>query len=162
VIQSLPHLVLWLYVVNLGIAFGAGVYERRVAVPLWFRTSTSSPMTGAVEWNPGAARAANPGLRFWVFVTTLPLTLLTLASLLLISGAPLEANSAWWLSLAATLVDRAMTFAYFLPTMISLVRTDQTTPALTARALRWVNLDAIRLVATFVAWIAATLALVQF
>jgi hypothetical protein len=157
-IQSLPHLMLWLSVVNLGIAFGAGLYEHRVAVPTWFQTRDARKP----EWNPSAARAANPGLRFWVFVTTGPLTLLTLTSLFLVSSAPMEVRGAWWVSIVASLVDRVMTFAYFLPTMIQLVRTDQTTPALTARAVRWANLDAVRLAAAFVAWIAALVALERY
>lgn len=29
------HTVLWLFVINLGIAFGAGLYEARVVIPQW-------------------------------------------------------------------------------------------------------------------------------
>jgi hypothetical protein len=32
---SIPTIVLWLFVINLGIAFGAGLYESRIVVPSW-------------------------------------------------------------------------------------------------------------------------------
>ena len=76
-------LVLWLFVINLGIAFGAGLYESRIVVPQWL---SPSPESG-YRWNAAAARQANTGLRFWVYVTTVPLTLLTFASL----------AAAWWM-----------------------------------------------------------------
>ena len=31
-------ILLWLFVINLGIAFGAGLYESRIAVPQWLTT----------------------------------------------------------------------------------------------------------------------------
>jgi hypothetical protein len=153
----LHQIVLWLFVLNLGIAFGAGCYETRVTVPQWFQPAN----LGTPQWNPRAARAANVGLRFWAYVTTGPLTLLTFASLLLVSNAPFEARGAWWLAIAATLLDRVMTFAYFVPTMIALTRDDTQNAMQTARASRWVNLGSIRLTATLVAWIAALVALVN-
>src|SRR5262252_3548446 len=74
--------ILSLFVVNLGIAFGAGLYESRIMVPQWLSYSAKA----GYRWNADAARTANPGLRFWVYVTTVPLTLLTLASFV----------AAWW------------------------------------------------------------------
>jgi hypothetical protein len=65
--QYVPKVLLWLFVINLGIALGAGIYESRVVIPLWENTP---PQT----W-------PNTGLLFWVYVTTVPLTLLTLANL---------------------------------------------------------------------------------
>ena len=59
-------ILLWLFVINLGVAFGAGLYETRVVVAGWADTS---PQT----W-------PNTGLMFWVYVTTVPLTLLTIAN----------------------------------------------------------------------------------
>ncbi len=145
--ESIPKIVLWLFVINLGIAFGAGLYESRIVVPQWL---SSSPESG-YRWNAEAARQANTGLRFWVFVTTVPLTLLTLASLV----APWwtqDAVRSWWLGAAAVaLVDRVMTFAYFIPTMLKLMHNE----SLPARALQWVNLNYVRHAATLIAWLAA-------
>jgi len=61
--------LLWLFVINLGIAFGAGLYEARVVIPPWADIPPQS-------W-------PNTGLMFWVYVTTGPLTVLTLANLIL-------------------------------------------------------------------------------
>lgn len=153
--ETVATIVLWLFVINLGIAFGAGLYESRIMVPQWL---ISSPESG-YRWNAEAARQANVGLRFWVYVTTVPLTLLTLSSLVFAWWTPDEVRS-WWLAAgAAALVDRVMTFAYFIPTMLKLMRTEtfQESEAV-AKALQWVNLGLVRHAATLVAWLAALMA----
>lgn len=33
--MPLTHVLLWLFVLNLGIAFGAGLYEARISVARW-------------------------------------------------------------------------------------------------------------------------------
>ena len=40
--QYIPDLLLWLFVINHGIAFGAGLYEQRVILPQWFSRSSES------------------------------------------------------------------------------------------------------------------------
>jgi hypothetical protein len=40
--QYVPEIVLWLFVINLGIAFGAGLYEKRIILPQWFPTAAES------------------------------------------------------------------------------------------------------------------------
>ncbi len=148
----LINLVLWLFVINLGIAFGAGLYESRIVIPQWLRYSEES----GYRWDAGAAREANVGLRFWVFVTTIPLTLLTLASFVATLWVP-RGVCGWWLGAAlAALVDRGMTFAYFIPTMLRLMREETNSqPTAAAKALRWVQLGKVRQAATLVAWLAA-------
>lgn len=154
--EFLIKLVLWLFVINLGIAFGAGLYESRIMVPQWLRFSAES----GYRWDAAAAREANVGLRFWAYVTTVPLTLLTLASLITLSQVQGGVRS-WWLGAAlAVLVDRSMTFAYFIPTMVRLTRDGTLAQsAAVATALQWVHLGYIRHAATLVGWIAALKAL---
>jgi hypothetical protein len=73
-----------------------------------------------MHWNPEAARQDDTGLRFWAFVTTGPLTLITVANLLFARRA--SALRSWWLTAAAAaLCDRVFTFAYFVPTMVGLI-----------------------------------------
>jgi hypothetical protein len=36
------EILLWLFVINLGIAFGAGLYESRITVPQWLTFSQDS------------------------------------------------------------------------------------------------------------------------
>src|SRR5882757_5353046 len=76
--------LLLLLVINLGVVVGAGFYEMRVVVPLW----ASAP--------PRSLLAPESGLSFWMYVTTGPLTLLTLGN----AVAAWETTSAartWWL-----------------------------------------------------------------
>ena len=150
------EVLLWLFVINLGIAFGAGLYESRIVVPQWFSFSRET----GYRWNAEAARSADVGLRFWVYVTTLPLTLLTFASLIVAWWAPSVVRN-WWLgAAAAAFVDRVMTLTYFIPTMIKLMGGEAFGQSeAVARALQWVRLGYIRHAATLVAWLAALKAL---
>jgi Domain of unknown function (DUF1772) len=134
-------LLLCLFVVNLGIALGAGLYESRIAVPQWIGTSAD----GAQHWNAEAARRADTGLKFWAFVTTGPLTLLTLANLVAAWKATGVARR-WWLTAAlAALADRLFTFSYFIPTMIRLMREEGVTESRAlAMATQWAALNYVR------------------
>jgi hypothetical protein len=149
--------LLWLFVINLGIAAGAGLYEQRIVVPRWIGSS-SEP---GVHWNADAARRDDTGRRFWGFVTTVPLTLLTLASLFEASRAsgPLRK---WWLAAAlAAVADRAFTFAYFIPAMVGLMAATDS-PASVAAATRWSDLNYVRLAILAIAWLTSLKALSAF
>jgi len=63
----------------------------------------------------------------------------------------------WWLRAAlAALVDRSMTFAYFIPTILRLTRDERISqPQAVATALQWVRLGHVRHAVTLVAWLAA-------
>lgn len=136
---STSRLLLGLFIINLGVALGAGLYEGRIVVPQWL---VSSP-GGEMHWNAAAAREANTGIRFWVFVTTGPLTLLTVANLYGAWRSPGRARG-WWLGAAASAAgDRAMTFGYFIPTMVALLDAPDS-PAAAASAALWANLNYVR------------------
>jgi len=137
-------MLLWLFIIFLGIAFGAGLYESRVVVPMW----TSDP--------PASLASPDSGRRFWAFVTTGPLTLLTVANLVAALRTQGPARG-WWLTAAiVTLVERAATFGYFIPTIIRLQRKPTLTQTAVRTALaRWVRLNYVRNTLTLVAWIAA-------
>jgi hypothetical protein len=154
---TLSTTLLWLLVINLGIAFGAGLYEHRIVVPRWI----SSSQTSGPHWNADAARRDDTGRRFWAFVTTLPLTLLTLANLIVASRAA-GPERWWWLAAGlAALADRALTFSYFVPTMVGLMRAADS-PSSVAAATRWRNLNYARHATVLVAWLAALRAFALF
>jgi hypothetical protein len=67
--RTASAVVLWLFVINLGVTFGAGIYEHRIVVSRWLK----SPGNAAVTWNADAAREDDTGRRFWVFVSTIRL-----------------------------------------------------------------------------------------
>ena len=147
--SAIQEILLWLFVVNLGVAFGAGLYEHRIVVPGWITSDR-----GGVHWNGKAATRDNVGLRFWAYVTTGPLTLLTIANLAAawVATGP---ERTWWLAAGlAALADRVLTFAYFIPTMIRLMNAADS-PAAAAAAARWVGMNYVRHAITLVAWLAA-------
>lgn len=137
-VSRLSTALLWLLVINLGVALGAGLYESRIVVPDWIDAAASPPL-----WNPDAARADNTGVRFWVAVTTVPLTLLTLAHLVAGWRAPAGLRR-WWLGTATTaLVERALTLGYFVPTMVGLIQAGNS-PDAAATAIQWAQLNHVR------------------
>jgi hypothetical protein len=148
------RIVLWLFVINLGIAFGAGLYEHRIVAPDWISVSAD----GTRHWNAEAARHDDTGLRFWAFVTTMPLTLLTLANLFAAWRARGPIRRWWIASGLAALADRVFTFAYFIPTMVGLMAMADSPDAATA-AMRWSNLNYVRHALVLIAWLAALKAL---
>ncbi len=149
--------LLWLFVMNLGIAFGAGLYEHRIVVSRWISSSASS----GSHWNSEAARRDDTGRRFWGFVTTVPLTLLTLANLFVASRASSPVRS-WWLAAGlAALADRVFTFSYFIPTMIGLMRAADS-PNSVEVATRWSSLNHVRHAMVLVAWLTALKAFALF
>jgi hypothetical protein len=140
--SKLARVVLWLFVIDLGIAFGAGIYEARVVIPRWAGTAPAT-------W-------PNTGLLFWVYVTTAPLTLLTIASAILAwrEHSPLRA---WWLrAVALAALERVATFSFFVPTMIRLMSTESVSQAeVDATLSRWLLLNNGRHLLALGAWLAA-------
>lgn len=139
-------ILLWLFVINLGIAFGAGLYETRVVIPSWMNLPRRT-------W-------PNTGLLFWVYVTTVPLTLLTLANAVAawVDDGP---RRNWWLAaVAITVVERVATFAYFIPTMVRLSgAADMSEADVRTGLAQWLFLNNGRHVLTLAAWLAALKAL---
>jgi len=147
---------LWLFVITLGTAFGAGIYESSVVLPQWLTRSGD----GDCHWDAEAARRANAGRTFWAYVTTGPLTLLTLISVAAAWHTP-GTVKVWWLAAtAAAFLERAVTFAYFLPKMLALMRAESPVHSgITAQATAWVRLNHLRHGLTLAAWLASLIAL---
>ena len=143
--------LLWLFVMDLGIAFGAGLYEHRIVFPGWLKVATD----GSVHWNAEAVRLDNSGLRFWAYVTTGPLTILTIANLWVAWRHVTSWLRAWWIAASAvSLAERLFTFAYFIPTMIALMSAPDTAASV-ATAARWSELNYVRHTLALAAWILA-------
>ena len=151
-----PEVLLWLFVINHGIAFGAGLYEQRVILPQWFSRSSES----GIRVNSAAMRNTDTGRRFWAFVTTVPLTLLTVANLV-VAWQSQGPRHEWWLGAAViTLVERIGTFSYFIPRALRLMRAD-TLPSrkVEAMASQWMALNHVRAALALIAWLTALRAL---
>ena len=148
----LPRVLLSLFIINLGIALGAGLYESRIVLPEWLVRAPD----GQLQWNPAAALAANTGVRFWVYVTTVPLTLLTIANLIAAWRTATAARSWWLVAAVVAVLERALTFGYFIPTMIYLTRPHGPAGADAVRiAIQWAQLDYLRHGLTLAALVAA-------
>ncbi len=139
-------IVLWLFVLNLGIAFGAGIYEARVVIPQWANIPPG-------EW-------PNTGIMFWAYVTTVPLTLLTIASL--VAARSTRGPMRLWFLAAVFIViaERLATFSYFIPTMVRLMGTEGLADAAVRATLsQWLLVNHGRHVLTLAGWLAALKAL---
>jgi hypothetical protein len=152
----LHDIVLWLFIVCSGVAVGAGLYELRVNVPRWFTRISSSARAIDVD----AITTDDSGRRFWGYVTTVPLTLLTIASFVL-AWNPVTPRERWWLAGAAVmLAERVGTFGFFIPALLKLQqpeRSSQRNVEDTAR--HWIRLNHIRSIVAFAGWLAALRAL---
>jgi len=150
--EQLPEILLWLFIMNLGIAFGAGLYETKIILPQWFNKSED----GVYSVNLKAMNETDTGRKFWGFVTTMPLTLLTIANLIvaLRSGEP---RHDWWLaSSLIVLVERMATFCFFIPVAIQLMKADTLKPeAISSKVNLWIRLNYFRNLLTVLGWIAA-------
>jgi hypothetical protein len=148
-LSKFAEVVLWLFVIFLGTTFGAGLYELRVVVSRW-----TTAADGTAAWNAEAAGRDDTGRKFWAFVTTGPLTLLTVMSLILAWRAHGDLRT-WWLAAGgAALVDRALTFSYFIPTMVRLMRVADSAEA-RATAAHWASFNYVRLAVVLLAWLLA-------
>ena len=130
----------------------AGLYEKRIVLPMWFSKSAEA----GLRVNSEAMRQTNTGPRFWAFTTTVPLTLLTLANLAVALRSQGPRHN-WWVAAAAiTLLERIGTFTFFIPTAIKLMKVE-TLSAATASALasRWMRLNYVRDALALIGWLAA-------
>jgi hypothetical protein len=153
--------VLWLFVMNLGLDFGAGLYEYRIQFPQWLVQSSDG--SDDAVWDAQAAIRSDVGRRFWAFVSTGPLTLLSLASAFMAPRVGQPASQWWMIGATLTIAERLFTFTYFIPTMISLTGPGVVSDAqVVAKATRWGKMNRIRLALTMASWLAAMQALANF
>jgi hypothetical protein len=110
--------------------------------------------------NVDAIRSDDSGRRFWAYVTTVPLTLLTLASCLA-AWSPETARERWWLAGAGVMfVERIGTFGYFIPQLLKLMQPERLTRDEAAQVARtWRRLNYARAALAFAGWLAALRAL---
>ena len=137
----MKSILLWLFVINLGIASGAGLYEARVVIPQWANLSPK-------DW-------PNTGLLFWVYATTVPLTLLALANLIT-AWLDEGGRRKWWLgAVFIILIERITTSSYFIPAMLTLTSSDLPHAEIAARLSQWLLFNHARHLLTLGAWLMA-------
>jgi hypothetical protein len=158
---SIAQLVLWLFIVSLGIEIGAGLYEIFVIVPLW---AGSAPDSTIAFYQHNAANphlAINAGGRFWIFASPL-LSLLSIATLL--SGRRTNSEHRRWRMAAGGIVFLIMctTFGWFVPNILMLQSKEVLTmnpDTVRSVANWWASLNWLRAFLAIVAWLFALRAL---
>ncbi|WP_240625510.1 DUF1772 domain-containing protein [Spirosoma pollinicola] len=148
----IAQLLLSLFILNMSVALGAGLYEVRMIVHLWFPGSIKS----GFQINSRAIRDIDSGRKFWAFVTTGPLTLLTIANLVLAWQSQLP-GCEWWLTAALLiLIERISTFSFFIPVAIKLQAPNPPPPERVNRlAALWIGFNYVRNSLTLLAWVFA-------
>ena len=148
------RILLWLFVIGLGIAAGAGLYETKTQMPRWVRSARANGLPTQV------ASSANTGMQFWLYTTALPLTLLTLASFFAIRFVDPETRKWWLIAAWASLGSQILTLAYFIPTLLQLSGGQETNAR--AVAFQWAQVNWFRHALSFVAWLSALQAFACF
>ncbi len=152
---SVAQIILLMFVINLGIAIGGGIYEALVLVPIWAGAPPDSVLAYHHHGVTNPAFVTNQGGRFWIFVTPL-LGLLSIATI--ISGHKVNSTHRRWRISAAGLVLAVVvtTFAWFVPTLFLLL-SDEVTALSKDRIATltnwWVWLNWVRAAVYIVAWI---------
>jgi hypothetical protein len=150
--QHIPEILLWLFVINLGIAFGAGLYETRIILPQWFIKLPEN----VFQINSKAMNETDVGLKFWGMVTTVPLTLLTIANLVVALQSNGQRHDWWLASSLIVLVERLGTFTFFIPTIIKLMRAETLTQSkISSLVSLWVRMNYVRNAITLLGWLTA-------
>jgi hypothetical protein len=150
--SHLPDALLLLFIINLGTSFGAGLYETKIILPRWFSTSATS----GYNINTAVMQQTDVGRSFWAFVTTGPLTLLTLANLAVALQATAPRHDWWLAATLVTLVERISTFVFFIPNAIRFQNADSQPLVNAGRKVRtWIRLNYVRLAFTLLAWLLA-------
>ena len=158
---SISQIILWIFVIWLGIEIGAGIYEALVIVPLWASAAPDS-VIGFYQHNTADPRfTMNAGLRFWIFATP-GVGLLSIATLLT-SFKTRPEHRKWRLTGAGlALIVVISTFAWFVPTLIKLTSGQVLTMNpndIASLANWWVRLNWLRAGVYILGWIAALRAL---
>lgn len=153
---------MWLYVMNHGIAFGAGFYENEVVVPLWMGYRKNR-----VYLNPELMRRIDPGQKFWAYVSTVPLTLLTCSQFYYVGLKEAKSVEDRWLQVSASiaLAERLFTFCFFIPNAVKLMKypdekaINGDIKPVESTIRWWVGLNYIRLLLSGSAWVTAMAAI---
>lgn len=152
--MKISKLILWLFVITLGVEIGAGLYETILVVPLWASGAPES-VVGYYQQNVANPQfALNAGPRLWMFLT--PSVGLLAVATLLTGFKTVPQHRTWRLagSLLAIFVV-AVTFAWFVPNIMRLTYDvpNMTAADMAITAKWWVNLNWVRVVLYMTAWI---------
>ncbi|MBL7920369.1 MAG: DUF1772 domain-containing protein [Bacteroidia bacterium] len=147
--MNFSDISLQLFLMFLGIAFGAGIYEARVVLPLWF-----NKINGKYSANYENLAEIDSGRKFWGFITTVPLTILTIINIVLAAQSAEQISILWLTASLIVLAERIMTFSFFIPTIIKLQRNKNIPDEVVNKKIPlWINMNYLRNILMLVSWI---------
>lgn len=155
--DTIGTLALGLLLLWAGVQLGGGLYEKRAVIPLW----ATDPTPDTLSRRLAESGATGSAMRFWPFVSPV-VFLLAVLNMVFAWGHAGPARP-WWLAAAGGfLLMSVSTYAYFVPTMLSLMHRSHTyTPEKLSRTVSvWLNLSNVRLVISVPAWLAALRAVI--
>jgi hypothetical protein len=158
---SIPQIILWLFVIALGIELGAGLYETLVVMPAWTSAIPDS-VIGYYQHNAANPKfALNAGGRFWMIATP---SVGLFALLTLLTSFKTRAEHRKWRLLGGglALIVVIATFAWFVPNIIKLFSEGVLTigrDEVASLANWWVRLNWVRVVVYSAGWLSALRAL---
>jgi len=152
---NLIALALLILLIQFGM--GGGLYETLVIYPRWKRGVTPENLVQKLK--DSGQGSANRG--FWPFISPLQ-AMLAIVNLVLAWRYTGNAHAAWLTAALIIVVNRVITFSYFVPTMVrKFERPEKLDAAWLKKAVnRWTFLSPFRIVIEFLAWGTALYALV--
>lgn len=158
---SVAQIMLWIFVIMMGIEIGAGLFEAIVIVPIWASAPPDSVLAYYQHNAANSQFALDSGRKFWMFST--PLVGL-LAILTLLTGLKAPSEHRKWRAAGSVIVIILVifTFVWFVPTLIKLTGrgvTQLSSEQVVSLTNWWVRLNWVRAVAYVVAWLTALRAL---
>ncbi len=140
-------IILWLFVVLLGIEVGAGLYETVVLIPMWLGGAPDSAIKYYELYAANPQFALRAGEKFWIFFT--PLVGLLAIATFLTSFKTSPKHRKWRLiGSGLSIFIVAATFAWFVPNIMRLTFDvpNMSAEAIATTAKWWVNLNYVRCV----------------
>lgn len=151
-----PRLALWLLILWAAMQLGAGFYEKQAVIPLWAEHATPATLSEHLAASGHTASST----RFWPFIS--PVVFALGIANAIIAWKHTGPARPWWLFASLALIVMSVsTYAYFVPTMLSMMhRSDTYTEEQLSRTMTlWLNLSWLRMLIAVPAWLAAVKAL---
>lgn len=155
-VGTFGRLILLLMILWSAAQLGAGFYERQVVIPLWATDATPATLGDELAASGHTASSTS----FWPFVS--PVVFLLAVLNLVVAWRHTGPARRWWLFASITLIVMSIsTYAYFVPTMLSMMHRAQsyTGDQLSGTLTLWTNLSWLRLLVAVPACLAALKAL---
>lgn len=147
--STIGTIALWLLVMWVSIQFGAGLYEKRVIVPIWMEAEPHE-LTAVLE----SSGQKDSAFRLWAFVSP-PVALLALINLILAYRSTAHFRRWWLTGSVVMLANSVFTYGYFVPEMIKLWDAKNMDPrSVTSLKDMWVTLNYLRLGLAAMGWMA--------